>query len=105
MPGRRPPCSMDGWLYPTYPPLTKGRKQTPLLSGCSLLLAVPFVNELLNLYNPRPRSGIQRRFFVFVLCRGRIHAARLSLTRDGAATESVTTREESGGPGPFVRGG
>ena len=48
------PCSMDGWLYPTYPPLTKGRKQTPLLSGCSLLLAVlSFVNELLNLYNSR----------------------------------------------------
>ena len=43
---------MDGWLYPTYPPLTKGRKQTPLLSGCSLLLAVlSFVNELLNIYN------------------------------------------------------
>ena len=19
------PCLMDGWLYPTYPPLTKGR--------------------------------------------------------------------------------
>ncbi len=50
---------MDGWLYPTYPPLTKGRKQTPLLSGCSLLLAVlSFVNELLNIYNPGlpPRS-------------------------------------------------
>ena len=52
-------------LYPTYPPLTKGRKQTPLLSGCSLLLAVlSFVNELLNIYNPRPDRGSS--VFVFV---------------------------------------
>ena len=41
-----PPCSMDGWLYPTDPPLTKGRKTTALFSkfpscGHSLILSFP----------------------------------------------------------------
>ena len=53
-----PPCSMDGWLYPTpafagaslaHPPLTKGRKTTALLSwfpscGQPLILSTPVLS-------------------------------------------------------------
>ena len=32
------PRALDGWLYPTYPPLTKGRNKTALLSGFPLVV-------------------------------------------------------------------
>ncbi len=41
-----PPCSMDGWLYPTYPPLTKGGKRRPFFLGSPLVGSPSFCQRM-----------------------------------------------------------